>query len=1594
MFNRLPIGSKLLVIFLIIGIVPAVLTGIATVWQSRDALSSLVYSQLESLREVKKAQIESYFAERQRDINVLLEMVSNLQDNAWQKLYSVQEAKIAQIQDYFQNLRNDLRILSRAEAVARAVEQFSEAMELDGGEAGMAWESLQGAWNNELQHIKTTLGYDDLLLIDHKGKIVYTAQQNSDFGLDLQATENENHILAETVNKVLSDQRLAFLDFNPYTPADKKQVMFALGPILLNEKMIGVLGFRINQDNLDEIISRRKGMGSSGESFLVGLDNGIALYRSSRQRNKQNLGEEARGEEVKKALTDEEGMMIKYDEQGNLRLSAYGPLQLEDLTWGLITSIDIEEILTPKKEDTQSDFFGDYLKEYQLEDLYLIHREGKIFYSVKHRADYNTNVLTGPYANTHLGQIVRRVLEKKTYQISDYGLYGPSGGEPVAFVAKPLLRADGTPELVVVVQLNDEALSSIMGQRTGLGHSGETYLVGNDYLLRSDSYLAPETYSVEASFAKPQQAEIRTRAVALALRGEEGRVSGANYLGQKVLSAYRPIQINQLTWALIADRSEQEAFMPIIWLEVIIGLITLVSILLVWTFSRGFTANLVSPLSQLNRQLKILAQGEPVEQEIIYQGRDEITELLNSARRLKENMDSTIAQANAVAKGDYNREVRPLSERDRLGRALFDMTIILRQVTASNAEQNWLKNGLAAINDKMRGTQDAVTLGKNVIDVLVKHLDAQVGLFYVYQEGKGSESGLLKLTASYAFTRRKGLTTEYPIGEGVVGQAALEGEAIIINELPEDYLAIQSGVGRSAPRSLVVVPMKYEDKLQGAVEIGSLYPFTDAQLNFLRQAAPVVAIGVFTAQSRSKLEELLVQSQAQAEELQSQSEELEVQQEELRQSNEELEERTQALERQKDQIRLKNEELQSAKSAMEQKAQELELASKYKSEFLANMSHELRTPLNSLLILAQMLANNKERTLSDKQVEYARTIHNAGTDLLNLINEILDLSKIEAGKIELQPEEFRLEDTITVMEQRFRHMAEDKGLQFVIDRASDLPLVICNDSQRLQQVLTNLLSNAFKFTSKGGSITLAMRRCQAQDDCPSVGLHTGKDLIISVTDTGIGIPADKQPQIFEAFQQADGSTSRKYGGTGLGLSITRQLVQLMGGAIRLHSVPEQGSTFSILIPERVAGHTHAASPFQAMAEATLHSSHHQATHSASSQTSSPPPSATHSVSHIAPQTIPEQPERLAPREEPTVEDDRNNLQPGDRVLLVIEDDPNFASLLIEIAREKQFKCLFAQDGAEGLELAKSYTPQAIVLDIGLPQVDGLTVVERLKNNPQTRHIPIHCVSGQEQNLDARKLGAIGYLLKPVAIEDLSNAFKTLERFINAKVKKLLLLTDSEQRKENIANWIDNDSIHITVAANREQAWQLLQQTEVDCLILDAGQHSDGRMALLKDIRKHDTIVNVPVILFAERELTREEEEIIQQSTEKVVIKSVQSPERLLDEATLFLHQVEANLPQEQRQILHRVHDQKEAILAGKRVLVVDDDVRNIYSLTAILEEKDMEVSPATDGKRALQLLSEEPGFHIVLMDIMMPEMDGYETMRRIRSDANIKKKPW
>ncbi|MDZ4876466.1 MAG: Sensor histidine kinase RcsC [Chroococcidiopsis cubana SAG 39.79] len=967
---------------------------------------------------------------------------------------------------------------------------------------------------------------------------------------------------------------------------------------------------------------------------------------------------------------------------------------------------------------------------------------------------------------------------------------------------------------------------------------------------------------------------------------------------------------------------------------------------------------------------------------------DNVNEL---AANLTTQVRAIAEVATAVTKGDLTRSiaVEALGEVAALKDNINQMIANLRETTQKNTEQDWLKTNLAKFTRMLQGQRDLETVSKLILSELAPLVSAQHGVFYLMESGE-NHLPYLKLISSYAYRERKHLANRFYLGEGLVGQCALEKERILITEVPSNYIKISSGLGEAAPMNAVVLPVLFEGQVTAVIELASFNYFNEIHLTFFDQLTESIAIVLNTIASSMRTEELLKQSQSLAEELQSQQKELtgtnqrleqqaksltaseellKKQQEQLQQTNAELQEKAELLALQNREVERKNQEIEQARRSLEEKATQLALSSKYKSEFLANMSHELRTPLNSLLILARLLADNQDRNLTDKQVEYARTIHSSGNDLLALINDILDLAKIESGKMSVDIEPVRFTHLRENIERTFRQVAGDRQLKFEIQFDERLPRTLYTDAKRLQQVLKNLLSNAFKFTDAGSvrlNVTPALAGWSAEQEVLNRAAREAPPgevgvIAFSVTDTGIGIAPDKQQIIFEAFQQADGTTSRRYGGTGLGLSISREITRLLGGEIQLRSELGRGSTFTLYLPQMVSRTVEQhATPSLAPTPRlpTLPASPPEVVSLVESQ-----------ISNLL--------------DERAVEDDREVIQPGDRTLLIIEDDLKFVKILMDAARQQGFKVLVATRGNVGLALAQQFQPTAITLDIRLPIVDGWTVLDRLKHNPDTRHIPVHIISVEETPQRGLKQGAIAYLQKPISNTALLDTLSQIQEFANRSVKNLLIVERDELQRRSMLDLIEESDIAIQVVETGAAALEALQTGHFDCLVLNLALPDTNGFELIDRLKQEPLFRNLPIIVYTPRQLTPDEEIELQRLSGSSILKEARSPERLLEETTLFLHQTQADLPAPKRLMLEQLQ-QNDSVLASKKVLIVDDDMRNIFALTSILERQQMQVIYAENGREGILQIENNPDIDIVLMDIMMPEMDGYETIRAIR----------
>ncbi|GEL72169.1 response regulator [Myxococcus virescens] len=987
-------------------------------------------------------------------------------------------------------------------------------------------------------------------------------------------------------------------------------------------------------------------------------------------------------------------------------------------------------------------------------------------------------------------------------------------------------------------------------------------------------------------------------------------------------------------------------------------------------------ALITEKLAEIQRTVELKQTGQP-DAALALVRTDEGIELMTRIRALVEQMETEERRLLELRDGDFQRAATTSLTVTWLGSALLLVLIFIAAYMTSRefrarSIQAWMQQGQSLLSAAMQGEQRLEQLGDNVLRLLAEYLDAQVGALYLADEAER-----FRRFAGYA------LPATFPNsgavlqpGEGLVGQALKHRRVFHVQDVPEGYLPVSSSLGQGTPRHLLVVPAQVDGKVNAVLELGFLHPIHPSDLTLLERVAELVAIAVRTSHDRTRLEELLEETQRQSEELQAQQEELRVsneeieeqsrilkesqarleeQQAELEQTNSQLEAQTQLLEKQKD-------VLTRAQAELTEKAEELERTGRYKSEFLANMSHELRTPLNSSLILAKLLADNKDGNLTEEQVKFAQTISAAGNDLLALINDILDLSRIEAGKVDLLPEAVSLPRFVENLSRTFQVLAQEKGIGFTAQVEPGAPATVETDPQRLGQVLKNLLSNALKFTEKG---VVSLRVLPA---------GPGR-VAFAVTDTGIGIPAHLQGLIFEAFRQADGSTHRKYGGSGLGLSISRDLARLLGGDVSVESTPGQGSTFTVTLPVALGDRTLVARESPG------------AVASFRAPVAPPPAPVPASLVETAPR----------PLAASAVEDDREQLAPDARVILVVEDDRRFALILRDLARELGFLAIVTDNGSDAYQAAVRYQPSAILLDMNLPDHSGLAVLDQLKRNAKTRHIPVHVISVADHSREALELGAVGYALKPVQREQLMEAVRKLETKFSPGVRRVLVVEDDARQRESIQHLLESDEVGIVGVATAGQALEKLRERTFDCMVMDLNLPDLSGYELLEQMAALENVSFPPVIVYTGRSMTRDEEQRLRRFSKSIIIKGARSPERLLDEVTLFLHQVEARMPPERQRMLQVARD-REAALEGRRILVVEDDVRNIFALSSVLEPRGAKVEIARNGKEALERLTRslaQPSqtVDLVLMDIMMPEMDGLAAMREIRKRTEWHKLP-
>jgi len=1274
-------------------------------------------------------------------------------------------------------------------------------------------------------------------------------------------------------------------------------------------------------------------------------------------------------------------------------------------------------------EDQYGEDLGQFLTTYRYLDLLLLDKQGNMLYSIRQNEDFGSNLMTGKYANNFLSAAISKALATGEPTYSDVGFYEPYDNSLASFLAQAVVDEDGEKIGVVVIQLEDDSITKVMGDLEGFGKTGETYLIGDDLLMRSQSIFEDSSSllstNVETDISIAWLARIESESSQI--RGTR-RESYAGYRGVAVLGVSIPIEFSGVSMLMLAEIAESEALLPVqelIERAFLLMVVTIVLVVLLAVFSaRTITLpivrltlwakelsigrlhkidvgtknneigilndtfiRLVDSLQDVSRDLTQLSAGD-LSGTMAPRGDDDV--LVVALNQLRDSMKTVVDQTEVIAGGDYQANIDPRSEKDSLGIALQRMTQKLRDAKNEDHRKNWIKNLQKELADILLGDKDLLSLANELASFMVMVFKGSAGALYVVDPE--NDSNLLTFVGGHAVDERARLKSEVPFGEGFVGETALQQKAMCNNELPRGYLSVHSGLGESDVCCLLVAPFVLNGRVVGVIEVGGFEAFSDSVMEFIESASVSIAIAIDSYFGRQKTQSLLEKTQKQssvlktqqdelvlvnsslklqAEKLRASEEELKQQSEELRVSNEELEEKQLSLSK-------KNEIVLNAKQELQIQRDELALASKYKSEFLANMSHELRTPLNSMLILSKSLADNREGNLSPEQRQDAQIVYEGGKGLLGLINDIMDLSKVEAGMLDLHIESVELQRVAKNMEVVFARVASEKNVEFSISVQSEAPQAIHSDGKRLEQVLKNFLSNAFKFTSKG-RVLFSIGPVDKNVQFRNSALSFDKAVAFVVKDSGIGIPVAKQNAIFEAFQQVDGSTSRKYGGTGLGLSISREISSLLGGEIHLESVQGEGSTFTLYIPITIS-------------ESDINESFGLAETGSSNIDGNRV-----SPARYQPDVYMGSCESIEPGEI-WLSDDRAQCSPGDNSILIVEDDKTFASVLLRLARARNFKAIVTNKGRDGLLLAENYQPSGVLLDLGLPDIHGYQVLEQLKYHIKTRHIPVHIISGVEAN-DTDRIGVVSFLKKPIEEETLVEVFNNIRKVLAENIKTLLVIEDDLANQQAISRLLDNDGIKISFASQLNDAEEMLAQKRFSCIILDLGLPEVEGIEAVNRITGLANAKDTPIVIYTGREMSDAEFAEISERTTSVIVKGKASLDRLVDDVSLFLHKMDFQQQNISDSDVSMHHDE-DAMLKERRVLLVDDDMRNVFALKRQLEAVGIDVSVAENGQVAIDQVNQaEQVFELILMDIMMPIMDGYEAMRKLREIPAYQKVP-
>ncbi len=1284
--------------------------------------------------------------------------------------------------------------------------------------------------------------------------------------------------------------------------------------------------------------------------------------------------------------------------------------------------------------------FDILLKENDYYNFLFIDDSGNVIFSIKNETILGQNIFSGNQRLSILSKTARKSLETGKMIFSDLDHFEPSYDIISGFFIKPAINESGQTIGLLVLQISIDGLNQMIQHEADYGETGKAFLIGEDLILRTSTRFGDKSDVLKKKISNRKTNQwkdylLHKDDLEYLMTNDLLNNKVLNYDddgdGEFVMGIYRSIDELEplgVNWALIEEIDHEEAFVYVRRLSDIAKISFALTLLIVFFISILVTRWFVNPIKQLSSWGKEVKIGKLSTRNIKAPDNEigdmrntfsalvtALTSYANVARMIAKgdysknveirsdddilgislnqmiiSLKQVINQADKIANGDYSTIVKPRSENDSLGKSLFTMTETLRNNAIKIEQQDWHKSGLNQLESTIKRNSNIEELTNDIINYFCSYLDAQIGLLYLFEDDK------LHLKSSYAIkdSDRVKLRILSP-GEGVIGQSYTNKKPIIISDNNNSLPLFNYGVGEQQLNHFIIIPFISNNNVIGVMELGLSNKLSKSKLNFLEAASNDIALSIITLQSHIKVIELLEHTQEQAKELEVQQEELrqtneelqeqtnalkiseenlQTQKEELKVTNEELEERSNILEIQTNAIKAKNKELIIARKDIETKAKDLELASRYKSEFLANMSHELRTPLNSIIVLSQLMAENKKGHLDDKEIQFSDTINSSGNDLLNLINDILDLSKVESGNIELNLERLYFDDFGTFIRSSFEEMMSEKNLSLTIKIKKGTPESIVSDIQRVKQIVKNLFSNAIKFTKTGG-ISMIIGKPEEGTTFNNPKLNTNNTIAISIVDTGIGIPKEKKGIIFEAFKQADGTTSRKYGGTGLGLSISKDFSKLLGGEMQLESKQGAGSTFTLFLPYKLKLNTDEKGiPDEYIAlEADSNYTETKTTNTV-----------------IKTFTTKEDTSEVLINK--NIIDDINNINKDDRVILIIEDDYNFASVLLNLAHEHTFKAIIAMDGESGLHLADYHSPNAILLDVGLPGMDGYEVMKRLKQNHKTRHIPVHFISANDSNIKAFKMGAIGYLTKPVEKKQLDNVFDKIESLISKPIKKLLIVEDEAIMRKSIINLMKSENIIITDVETGKEAYDKISTGDYDCMILDLGLEDMTGFELLDMLEKNQKATNLPIIIYTGSELTHEENDKLRNYSKSIILKGARSFERLLAETTLFLHQVESKLPEDKKKMLEKIHS-KEDVIEGKTILVVDDDMRNVFAISSLLESYKANIVVGKNGLDGINKLHENNNIDLILMDIMMPEMDGYKAMRNIRKEKKYQKLP-